>query len=325
MRNVSLVRRLRSTGGFTLVELLVVIAIIGVLVALLLPAIQAAREAARRTQCTNQLKQLGLAVQTYHDAKGHFPTGRNSKGPIGVSWAFEILPQLELQNVYDAYVAKERVDSQANARAMRTPIGVYACPSRRPAAADRDFDNDDAPSQVQGVATAGDYAANAGLEEDMGMEGNDFRNGDVDLSLAGPMYSGSRIKARQVTDGLSQTLAIGERHLPPPQADWSEGRIHALQGDTCFLASDNLKTVLRGTEDGLAEGPQNPSTDIFGSLHPSVTLFAFLDGHVEGLAAGSRSGASGLNPNRVADIQPKAEWIWLGALSTVAGDEVVQN
>src|SRR5215216_110308 len=98
----------RKHSAFTLVELLVVIAIIGLLVALLLPAVQAAREAARRTGCTNNLKQIALALLNYHDARGHFPLGAYSAieedhpaEEDGLGWATQILPQLEEQSVYD--------------------------------------------------------------------------------------------------------------------------------------------------------------------------------------------------------------------------------
>ena len=310
--------------GFTLVELLVVIAIVGTLVALLLPAVQAAREAARRTQCTTQLREIGLAIQNYHDVKGHFPSGRNRIDQYGVSWAYRLLPQLEQQALYDAYVPAERVDAPANAAAMRTPISVYACPSRRSPAADRDFDNNDEPSLVQAAAVLGDYAANAGLEEDMGMEGNDFVDGTIDLTLAGPIFSGSKIKARQVTDGLSSTLAIGERHIRPVRPEWSPGRIHYRQGDTCFLAGDSVTTIFRGTEDGLATSADDRSDELFGSEHPSVILFVFLDGHVKALSNNSGGSAVGVNPGGVDDIRIDDEWLWLGALSTVAGGEIIQ-
>ncbi|MEM8947592.1 MAG: DUF1559 domain-containing protein [Planctomycetota bacterium] len=323
-RNNSTINR-KCSRGFTLVELLVVIAIIGVLVALLLPAVQAAREASRRTQCLSHLREIGLAVQNYHDANGHFPTGRNRSDQFGVSWAHYILPQLEQQPMFDAYVPSERVDSPANALAMRNPVSVYACPSRRSPAADRDFDNDDQASLVQGVATLGDYAANAGFEEDMGMEDNDFANGAIDLTLAGPIFSGSKISARRVTDGLSNTLAIGERHLPPEQSNWEAGRIHARQGDTCFLAGDNLKTVMRGTEDGLATDEYDDDNEKFGGPHPGVTLFVFLDGHAEALSSEGAGTASGVNPSNVEDINIDDQWLWLGALSTVAGEEILQN
>lgn len=327
MRSRSHVDRiLPKHSAFTLVELLVVIAIIGTLVALLLPAVQAAREAARRTECSSHLKQIGLAIQNYHDLHGHFPKGRNSRDQYGVSWAFEILPQLEHSNVHDAYIPSERVDAPENARAMRTPIEVYACPSRRSAAADRNFDNNDETPQVWNAAVLGDYAGVAGLEEDMGMEDNDFVNKDLDLTLAGPIFSGSEIKARFVTDGLSNTLAIGEKHIPPVEDDWNSDLVHLRQGDTCFLAADSLETILRGTEDGLAISPLDDDNEKFGSLHPGITQFVFLDGHVEAFSndGGSRD-ASGVNPLGADDINIDPEWEWLGALSTVAGAEIVSR
>src|SRR5438874_9877134 len=90
-----------ARSAFTLVELLVVIAIIGVLVALLLPAVQAAREAARRTQCTNHLKQLGLAAHNFHDVSGTFPKQTSPNGQTGVSWLCLVLPYLEQKAIAD--------------------------------------------------------------------------------------------------------------------------------------------------------------------------------------------------------------------------------
>ncbi|TWU00024.1 hypothetical protein Pla108_09670 [Botrimarina colliarenosi] len=346
---------LRERRAFTLVELLVVIAIIGILVSLLLPAVQAAREAARRTQCNSQLKQIGLAVQNFHDAKGQFPNGRTSTDEYGVSWAFLILPQLEEQSIYDAHVPSEPVHSEANAAAMRTPIEVYACPSRRPAAADRDFDNGGqgggANGEPRGVAVLGDYAANAGLEEDMGMEDNDyvegevdFKDGHVDWSLAGPVFSNSKIASRNVTDGMSKTLAIGEKHIPPLLGDWDDAQRHTAQGDTCFLAADNLNVILRGTEDGLAESPdsngvkqgeRNRGVQLFGGgAHPGVTMFVFLDGHTEALSTSRNGVAIGINPNGIRDVpsftNPDDQdvidrWGWLMAMSTIAGEEVLTD
>lgn len=195
--------------GFTLVELLVVIAIIGVLVALLLPAVQAAREAARRNSCVNNLKQIGLAVQTYHDARGVFPEGRLDRRQEGASWAFRLLPYLEQNNIYDAFDETVPVYDTANAQAMRTPVETFVCPSRRTPAADRDFDNNDDPPIVTAAAAGGDYAGNAGLDFIYGTPGLDVSDEDPDL-FAGPIHSYSRVKGRQVTDGWSQTLAVGE-------------------------------------------------------------------------------------------------------------------
>ncbi|MEN1679137.1 MAG: DUF1559 domain-containing protein [Planctomycetota bacterium] len=318
-------RKSHPRNAFTLVELLVVIAIIGILIALLLPAVQSAREAARRNQCTAQMKEIGLALQNYHDTRGQFPTGRTGTNQFAVSWAQLILPYLEQQAVFDAFDRTQRVDSDINAGAMRKPLAIYACPSRRSPAADRDFDNDGQAPVVKAAAVLGDYAANAGLEENTGMEGNDFVNGQVDLTLAGPIFSGSRIGARQVTDGLSATIAVGEKHLPPQRDDWDPNQVHYEQGDTCFLAGDRVNTILRGTEDGLADGPLDRSDEAFGGEHPGVTNFVFLDGHVEGFADSQDATATGVNPNQAPDIRIDDRWLWLGALSTVAGEEIVRQ
>ncbi len=114
----------RRARGFTLVELLVVIAIIGVLVALLLPAIQAARESARRSECMNHLKQIGLAIQNHHDAKKQYPMGRNGRNSMSVSWAYFLLPQIEEPALYDAYDKTVPVYDNKNSKTMRTPIAV---------------------------------------------------------------------------------------------------------------------------------------------------------------------------------------------------------
>ena len=313
-------RRCCTLRGFTLVELLVVIAIIGILVALLLPAIQAAREAARRSQCMNNLKQMGVAIQTHLDVKKQFPTGRkclpgpdcptgpNELDQFAVSWAYFILPQMEDQAVYDAFVETERVDSAANERAMRTPISVYACPSRRSPAADRNFDNNDQPPEVLAAASLGDYAANAGLEEDMGMDNDHFVDGptrrQIDLTQAGPIFTKSAIPERRVTDGLSHTLAVGEKHIRPHQDDWEENMVQYRQGDTAFLAGDTLTTVLRGSEEGLAVGPEDDDDEVFGGPHPGVTLFVYLDGHTDSVSN---------------DVNVET----LKALSTVGGGEII--
>jgi type II secretory pathway pseudopilin PulG len=269
-----------------LVELLVVIAIIGILVALLLPAIQAAREAARRTECTNNLKQIGVALQTFHDVHQQFPMGRNGRNQATVSWAFFILPQIEEQALYDAYDKNFPSDAPQNAMTMRTPIKVYACPSRRHPAADRNFDNNDDPPapDKQGVASLGDYAGNAGLEEDTGLEREDYiAPAVIDPTIAGPIFTGSRISARRVTDGLAKTLAVGEKHIRPIEAGWDEAMIHFEQGDTAFLSGDHIFSILRCTEEGLATGPDDDEEEKFGGPHNNITLFVFLDGHVEGI------------------------------------------
>jgi prepilin-type N-terminal cleavage/methylation domain-containing protein/prepilin-type processing-associated H-X9-DG protein len=281
----------RTASGFTLVELLVVIAIIGALVALLLPAIQAAREAARRNSCTNNLKQIGVAVQTHHDAVGHYPAGRDRFDQLGTSWAFKLLPYMEAATQFRSFVAGLRVDDLANALAMRTPITTYACPSRRAAAADRDFDNDDAAPTVRGAAALGDYAACAGVDymngtttvttgSDAGALRADAR---PETDKSGAIFSFSKTKENYVTDGLSNTIVVGDKHKPQNPLVTAPDMMHYDQGDTAFLAGDTPHTIFAGTGEGMATGPDDPARHKFGSEHADVAQFVFLDGHVKAL------------------------------------------
>jgi prepilin-type N-terminal cleavage/methylation domain-containing protein len=279
----------RTTRGFTLVELLVVIAIIGALVALLLPAIQAAREAARRNSCSSNLKQIGIAVQTHHDSKKHYPMGRDRFDQLGVSWAFQLLPYLEAANVFKSFVPGSRVDDAKNSGAMRAAIELYACPSRRSAAADRDFDNNDSAPEVRSAGTLGDYAACAGVNY---MNGTTAVSGDQgalrvdarpELHESGAIFSFSKTKENYVTDGLSNTLVVGDKHKPQAPDNNNPEMQHYSQGDTAFLAGDAPHTIFAGTGEGLANGPTDGSRTKFGSEHADITQFVFLDGHVKSL------------------------------------------
>ncbi len=268
-------------AGFTLVELLVVIAIIGTLVGLLLPAVQAAREAANRMACNNNLKQLGLAITLHHDAKKTFPSGRNTRDPMGVSWAFRILPYMEEGAITQSYVPAARCDDVVNSQAMRTPVSAFFCPSRRPPNNTRNFDNNNTEPFVLGVAAGGDYSANAGTYFNYSTE-----NGSgADPRQAGPIYTFSAVKAAWVTDGLSQTFAVGERHLVPVDPSWSPTMIHYQQGDNSMFCADTPHCLFRDTARGLASGPNDTNNRKFGSRHAAGTVnFVFLDGHVEGLS-----------------------------------------
>ena len=278
-------RRLPIPRAFTLVELLVVIAIIGVLVALLLPAIQAARESARRAACKNNLRQVGIALQNYHDTYGNFPSARTGKpqfssgtDQFAVSWALLLLPFCEGQDQFDAWDPSQRVDSDLNAVAMRTPVAAFYCPTRRGPATDRDFDNNGGPSLVQAAAAGGDYGANSGVSTRTGMES--FNQGDFDAERFGPMYTQSEVSARRVTDGLSKTFAVGEKYLPPEIPNADPGTEDFLRGDAAFFAGDARHTVIRRSSAGFPDGPDDTYRGQFGSDHDNLSHFAFLDASV---------------------------------------------
>ncbi len=270
----------RKRRAFTLVELLVVIAIIGLLVALLLPAVQSAREAARRLKCQNNLRQIGLAVQMYGDSLRKFPTGRAGTDQYAVSWGFYLLPYLEERAVYESHQPTQRVDAEANALAMRTPVALFYCPSRRGPNADRDFDDDEGPSLVRGVAAGSDYAANSGTSTRHGMDRNFRPLSRIDRTQVGPIFSFSKISPRQVRDGLSKTLLVGEKHMPPFPTNATPGTEHRLQGDAAFFSGDTRHTIFRRSSAGFPKDANDAYPGQFGSEHASICHFVLLDGHV---------------------------------------------
>lgn len=221
-------------AGFTLVELLVVIAIIAMLVALLLPAIQAARAAARKTQCTNNIRQLGLSFQVYHDSKGHFPESEIGSGqPDGhggcrggmYSWHARVLPYIEETALHDSISFEANMSDSCtsgqdgtisqlhpNARAAATEVQVFLCPSDGVTGSNH---------VVMGSANpaSDNYAANAGWPtSSTGLHGSREAplayNGLVTLRNPAASVEGlaqSPVRIRNVVDGLAKTAAISER------------------------------------------------------------------------------------------------------------------
>ena len=187
----------RRRRGFTLIELLVVIAIIGVLIALILPAVQAAREAARRVQCTNNLKQIGLGLHNYHGSHNTLPPGyvyvfgyKNG----GFGWAAMILPYMEQTNTLAAINFSLPAWSAQNATACAQTMNVYQCPT--------DF-----------TATKG-FLEREGFRYARSSYVGCFGPADLDLApenRQGLFSRNSQTRFADVLDGLSQTLAAGER------------------------------------------------------------------------------------------------------------------
>ncbi len=301
--------------AFTLVELLVVIAIIGVLVALLLPAIQAARESARRTQCTNHLKQIGLAVQNHHDTYKRIPNSRRRFDYI--TWAAELWPFLEAGNIATTWDRFNTYYNQQEA-ARTAQVPIYLCPSRRaPPQLSLTGDNDDGNANGDNVPGAlGDYACNTGdtspdaSDNDNTYERSDgtlkeptgpFRfsghggddegasknaNNTVDLSKISLEY---KVTFSQITDGLSNTVFVGEKHVPTdgPNGSWFG---HIAAKDNSIYNPDFWSSIGRkgghlspiaspsdGSQGGQAMSEWNKN---FGSWHPGICQFVFGDGSV---------------------------------------------
>ena len=199
--------------GLTLIEMLVVIAIIGLLVALLLPAVQVAREAARRAQCTNNLKQIGLALHMYHDVQGTFPPGCMAppqyNGGLG-GWGFLmlLLPNLEQGALYNAANFDVNVLLPSQQTVKQTSLAVFLCPSE--GGSDRvDVGYLGAPLVAPGIEVPGQYVGSAGsmrLWRPLG--GNMF---EIDGAGDGVFFLGTGIALRDILDGTSQTLLVGER------------------------------------------------------------------------------------------------------------------
>ena len=188
----------RRHRGFTLIELLVVIAIIGILVALLLPAVQQAREAARRSQCAGNLKQIGLACHGYHEQHNALPSGYAWQAGYtwgGFGWSTMLLPDLEQEALYDRFNFALTLWSDANTTACTQRLDVFLCPS-------------DDTGQT-------DYLEREGYRYARGSYVSNFGPGNCD-DLAedrrGIFSRNSATKFRQVVDGLSGTMFAAERH-----------------------------------------------------------------------------------------------------------------
>ncbi|HEY2827945.1 MAG TPA: DUF1559 domain-containing protein [Pirellulales bacterium] len=285
-RKLSAFARRSVCPGFTLVELLVVIAIIGVLIALLLPAVQAAREAARATQCKNNLKQVGLAAQTHLNAQKTFPTGGwgyqwlgDPDRGFGVNqpggWGFTLLPFIEESSIYNLGKGLTGASKQsALAQMSATPAPFFSCPSRRAGntgavnAADVPFN---APNAKIGARS--DYAGNAGTypgvtytSSSMPPAGSDTNPSFIPATWFpanlpwwnnsnGVIFAASAIGIRQIPDGVTKTYLFGEKFVQPKCYDRPDSNLGDCPGDNGSIYEGHAQDTLRWAASIYSGGP----------------------------------------------------------------------
>ncbi|MDO4585603.1 MAG: DUF1559 domain-containing protein, partial [Planctomycetia bacterium] len=299
-----------QVAGFTLVELLVVIAIIGMLVGLLLPAVQQAREAARTMQCNNQLRQLGLACLNYETTHQRFPSGgwyyfwvgdpdRSGVKQPG-SWCFSLLPYLE-QNALAQMGMDGDPDNVSDTQkkgaleVIRTPLAVFLCPSRRPVALTLTSHNSYYNCNAQerpAYAAKTDYAGNYGDHSDNPQAGNAVKTlseGDAlaPITKNGLIFQCSQVTMAEIYDGSSNTYLLGEKYLEPDQYSPVSGGMNTLADDNecCYAGNDNdnqRKTYSDNTNPAPMQDRAGAiMRGIFGSAHAGSFGMALCDGSVQ--------------------------------------------
>jgi prepilin-type N-terminal cleavage/methylation domain-containing protein len=296
--------------AFTLVELLVVIAIIGVLVAILLPAIQAAREAARRTTCINNLKQMGLAILNYNSARREFPTGgtepwhdeggANAIYGKGYGWMVQILPYVEEQNLQNISKGYGAGDRQRDYVVRGTPVPMYFCPSRRPPT----IVMTNCQQTVNGVrygCALNDYAGAAPGHKDakgtwlIGSQNitSQYWGGvthgapPANRKFYGVMVrtiSSAPTRIKDITDGTSKTMMVGEKSveiLKYTTGAWHDDIGWTDGWDPDIMRFNGLEAIPDEIEDG------KPYGDVgfrFGSAHSAAMNCVFADGSTRPIA-----------------------------------------
>lgn len=287
--------RAHARFGFTLVELLVVIAIIGILVGMLLPAVQAVREAARRTGCQNNLRQIGLALLNYESAQNHFPPGQTwtatrdqNPNRIGYSWLAQVLSFLDAGNIESGLDKRLAPDATVNQMAISAPLAVALCPSTSNIDKDRDsrgfINNFSFSGQVVFDLGCTDYLGISGPKGDdndvLNFNGNQFeRNQGMLLSTKDEDgeqdgMTSEAVKISMVTDGTSNTLFVSE----------CTGRgVSGGDPHGAWVSAKNISSVDKGINEESA-GESRKQEQIY-SDHSGGSNALFVDGSVHFLTA----------------------------------------
>lgn len=261
------ISRPRVSRGFTLIELLVVIAIIAVLISLLLPGIQQAREAARRTQCKSNLKQIGLAMHNYHDVYRSFPMGANGQiyGPF-----VAILPYLDQVSLHQLYDFNEYYTSVDNLEAINQRLPAYLCPTmvlRR-----------GVPESTCGEPGApASYGGSMGTGNGIGVATDGMFTGYDGFAVPTP------VRLRDVADGASQTILVGEFNYQLKDYLWSGFSCPPLAGETRWGShrwGPGYPGVSLGSTAGDFNVNLNANRETWRSDHAGGAQFLLADGSV---------------------------------------------
>jgi type II secretory pathway pseudopilin PulG len=298
----------KRCGGFTLVELVVLVAIICVLIALAIPAVQAARESSRQVQCAANLKQIGLALHGYHAALGSFPPGNinftagrcpggdeptTSYSTQHGNWLIAILPYLEMTDLFERYDAKCKNESPENRFVRETVVATYLCPSDRrgellgvpatgPAAkADAKY----ARGSYRAVSGRSDDAMNY-LDSEMMFDYRRVSRGPIHAAFVAPAWRFGAETTADVRDGLSSTLLVGES-AGAGSSRFRTYWAYSYAYYTMSAATAQARTLRGDYDECLACGdPSNqaPCKRGWGSLHKEILNFVFCDGSVHPLS-----------------------------------------